>query len=129
MRVVPECATKAGGMRGTPRWRMEASTASAVRAERICSSALGITTHGACPLSVWFSTSCPPARMRSYFFLTFRSAGLTCHAVSGLASKRCARSFCALADRWNQSLRICVPSAASMASKRMIAADCASMLS
>ena len=52
MRAGPECATKPGGMRGTLRWRMAASTASAVRAARICSSALGITTQGAWPQSV-----------------------------------------------------------------------------
>ena len=129
MRAGPECATKLGGMRGTLRWRMAASTASAVRAARSCSSALGITTQGAWPLSVWLMTICPPLRRRSYFLCTFRSAGLTCHEVSGLLSRRSARAFCAWADRWNHSLTICTPSAASMASKRRMAADRASMVS
>ncbi|MDT4862785.1 hypothetical protein FQZ97_974580 [compost metagenome] len=129
MRAGREWATKEGEIRGTPRWRIAASTASAVRAERMFSSALGITTQGAWPVSVWFSTACPALRMRSYFLWTFKSTGLTCHAVSGLARRRLARSCWASADRWNQSLTICTPSAASIDSKRRIVAACASMLS
>ncbi|MOA26914.1 hypothetical protein D3C78_1477460 [compost metagenome] len=78
---------------------------------------------------MWFSTTCPALRMRSYFLWTFKSTGLTCHEVSGLASRRCARSCWASADRWNHSLTICTPSMASMASKWRMAAACASIYS
>ncbi|MNO01937.1 hypothetical protein D3C81_2222130 [compost metagenome] len=67
MRAGRECARNDCGMRGTLCWRSAASTASAVRAERMFSSALGMTTQGACPLSVWFSTTWPALRTRSYF--------------------------------------------------------------
>ncbi|MCH4590646.1 hypothetical protein, partial [Achromobacter xylosoxidans] len=42
------------------------------RAARMFSSALGITTHGAWPLSVWLMTTWPLLRMRSYFLYTLR---------------------------------------------------------